>query len=307
MSKRLDRLALLETFARIARRGSISAAARDLGLSQASASRQLAELETRLGVQLIRRSTHELSLTSEGHQCLADADAIRGAWDALEERFREDQPGALRGAIRAVVPVALGQLHLTAAAVDFQRRHPEVSVTWTLDDEEIRFTEIGCDIWIKIGRPKDERLIVRSIATIERMVVASPTLLASGRIGRPQQLASIPCVALAPFEGHRMTLTSKRGAKAMVAATASFVTDNIFAAHQAAVQGIGFAVMPRWFIAEDLQHGRLVDLLPTWRAPKLTLSAALSPAGRRSKRRQLFLAHLLDALRQVDGMDPQHK
>ena len=96
MSKNLDRLTLLSTFARIAERGSISAAARDIGLSQASASRQLQALEEQLGVQLVQRTTHALSLTEAGRDCLADARALIDAWDALQERHAAEA-GALAG------------------------------------------------------------------------------------------------------------------------------------------------------------------------------------------------------------------
>ena len=99
-------MTLLATFLRIAERGSISAAARDLGLSQASASRQLADLEQRLGVPLIRRNTHSLALTEQGESCLADARSLLAGWEALTDRVAEDQT-QLRGPLRIIAPVAL--------------------------------------------------------------------------------------------------------------------------------------------------------------------------------------------------------
>ncbi len=125
MSKSLDRLALLTTFARIAERGSISAAARDLGFSQASASRQLAELERRLGVQLIQRTTHRLALTQSGADCLSDARGLLDGWEALVERFAGED-SAVRGGLKIVAPIALGQRHLAEAALRFQQAHPAV-------------------------------------------------------------------------------------------------------------------------------------------------------------------------------------
>ena len=89
MSKSLDRLSLLQTFVRIADAGSISAAARDLGLSQPSVSRQLAELESRFKAQLMRRTTHDLSLTTAGAELLADARRLLDEWEALEEKHLE--------------------------------------------------------------------------------------------------------------------------------------------------------------------------------------------------------------------------
>ena len=106
MGKTLDRLTLLETFIRIAERGSISAAASDLGLSQPSASRQLAELETRFGLQLIRRTTHSMALTAAGQALLRDAREIVSAWNSIEERHGL-AGGLVKGPLRVVAPVAL--------------------------------------------------------------------------------------------------------------------------------------------------------------------------------------------------------
>ncbi|MEM6387547.1 MAG: LysR family transcriptional regulator, partial [Pseudomonadota bacterium] len=90
MNQRFDRLALLETFVRIAERSSLSEAARDLGTSQPSISRQLAALETRLGVVLARRTTHSVTLTPDGLALLEDARRMLGEWEAIEERHSED-------------------------------------------------------------------------------------------------------------------------------------------------------------------------------------------------------------------------
>ena len=127
MMKSLDRLGLLETFVRIAERGSSSAAARDLGLSQASASRQLRELETRLGAVLANRTTHDFALTSAGVALLADARVALSNWEALEERHTGGDD--VRGPLRIVAPIALGQTLLADMAVAFQAEHPAVSIS----------------------------------------------------------------------------------------------------------------------------------------------------------------------------------
>ncbi|MEM9232937.1 MAG: LysR family transcriptional regulator, partial [Pseudomonadota bacterium] len=151
MTKRLDRLSLLETFVRIAERGSISAAARDIGLSQASASRQLSDLETRLGMRLVHRTTHELSLTTDGVAVLARARSLLQDWNEMSDALAgDDKP---RGPLKIVAPVALGQLHLASAAVDFQLQYPDITIDLQLEDGEIRFAETGCDLWVRAGRP----------------------------------------------------------------------------------------------------------------------------------------------------------
>lgn len=302
MSKSLDRLTLLATFARIAERGSISAAARDIGLSQASASRHLAELEDRFGVQLIHRTTHSLSLTEDGKDVLAEARSLLEGWEALAERFAEDEQ-ALRGKLKIVAPVALGQLYLARAALDFQRAHPAVSITWLLEDAPIRFAEIGCDLWIKIGQPRDETLIVREVGRVERLIVAAPALVAGTDIAEPQHLAALPCAALEPFEGASIPLTHESGAQRVASARTALLTNNIFAAREAARLGVGYAVMPRWFVEADLQSGALLDVLPRWRAPSRTITASYLPARRQTQRLQQFTAHIAQAIADTPGID----
>lgn len=287
MSKSLDRLSLLATFVRIAERGSISAAARDLGLSQASASRHLSELEFRIGAVLIERTTHSLTLTEAGNAALADARDLLNGWSALSERF--EVTDELTGTLRVIAPIALGQLHLIDATLDWQSDHPNLQINWQLDDAEINLAETGADVWIRIGRPRDDRLIVRKLSQVERLVVAHPALAEHGTIEEPMSLEKLPAVSLSPFEGGHLRLVKTDGASLAIDAQSRLVTNNIFAALQAARKGLGYAVMPRWLISDDLRKGELIDVLPDWRAPALTITACYLPSRRQSRALNAFL------------------
>ncbi len=302
MSRPLDRLTLLETFARICDRGSISAAARDLGLSQASASRQLKELEDRLGIQLIRRTTHSLALTRSGQDFLRDARELLAGWDALEERHAGGE-GHVRGPLKVVAPVALGQLHLADIALDYQIRHPLVSLTWELEDHAIRFAEIGCDCWIRIGPVPDETLIVRPIGAVERLVVASPELVAGRPVETPDEGAALPFVALNPFEGGRIGVTFRDGRAAEIAPEIRVATNNILAVYRAVLKGVGAAVLPLWFVDADLSAGRLVEIMPGWRAARLNINAAYLPARHQPRRLSLFLDAIAAGVRKIPGIE----
>ncbi len=302
MSKPLDRLTLLESFIRISDRGSISAAARDLGLSQASASRQLKELETRLGTQLIRRTTHSLALTQSGQALLRDARELLAGWENLQERHSEGDQ-AVRGPLKVVAPVALGQLQLADIALDFQLRYPQVSLTWELEDQPIRFAEVGCDCWIKVGPVPDDTLIVRELGRVERMLVASPALVGARSFAKPDELSSLPFAALTAFEGTRIPLTSRRGRRHELTPRVAIATNNIFALQRAALKGVGVAVLPRWFVQKELDEGRLLDILPKWRAAKLTINAAFLPARRQPQRLSLFLAALARGVESIAGIE----
>lgn len=302
MSKVLDRLGLLTTFARIAERGSISAAARDLGLSQASASRQLKALEEALGVQLVQRTTHSLSLSQAGHDCLAEARVLIEGWDALAERFAGEE-SQVRGKLKVVAPVALGQLHLAEAVLRFQQAQPGVSITWLLEDETIRFAEIGCDLWIKVGPVPDESLVVRPLGRVERLVVAAPGLIQGQRLSGPGDLAELPCAALEPFEAASILLSRLDGTVETVNAKVAVATNNIFTAHKAALLGIGYTVTPRWFAEKELKAGDLVDVLPDWRAQSLTINAAYLPSRRQTRRLKFLIDHMAEAVSAIPGID----
>lgn len=290
MSKSLDRLSLLETFARISDRGSISAAARDLGLSQASVSRQLRELEDRMGAQLIRRTTHSLALTPAGHAALADARALIADWAAFEERHAA-RGDVVRGPLKVVAPVALGQTHLVDMAARFLMDHPNVTLEWELEDDPIRFAERGCDCWIKIGPVPDDTLIVRTMGHVERLIVAAPELV-DRRLVEPAALEAVPFIALAPFEGGSLTLTDQEGTPVSVSLRPRMTTNNIVSILRAVRLGAGAAIMPTWFVSDDLKDGRLIDVLPGWRASDLSINAAFLPARNQPRRLEAFLQFL---------------
>lgn len=301
MAKTFDRIGLLQTFVRIAESGSISAAARDMGVSQPAASRQLADLEQRLGAQLLHRTTHSLALTDAGRDLLADARGLIERWEALSERHSE-QAGELTGRLKVVAPVALGQEHLARIAAGFQREHPGLEITWLLDDHPIRFAEVGCDCWIKVGPVPDDTLVVRRLGSVTRLLVAAPELLEGGSLPpTPTAAEKLPLVALAPFEAGRIPL-SRGKRSAHITPALRMQTNNIYAARQAALSGVGMAVMPQWFVADHLEQGTLLNLLPAWQAPALEVHLAYYGGSYRPQRLARFIDVLTEAVPNIPGI-----
>ncbi|WP_299684232.1 LysR family transcriptional regulator [uncultured Tateyamaria sp.] len=285
MSVRFDRLTLLATFVRIAERQSLSGAARDLGMSQPSVSRQLAALEGRLGVVLVRRTTHDVTLTPDGLALLADARRMLGEWEAIEDRHSADH--VLLGTIRVVAPVALGQSLFMQAAAQFMEDHPDITIDWRLRDDAIRFAEEGCDCWLKIGPVPDETLVVRELARVERLVVGTRRCRATNA---DKELEAMPWLTLGPFEGNRIALFDQNGDARRFTVTPKLASDNIFAVHEAARHGVGIAIMPRWLVGAELDDGTLVDMAPGLRAARLPVNLALAPGGKRPARVEQFCA-----------------
>lgn len=289
MSTRFDRLTLLETFVRIAERQSLSGAARDLGTSQPSVSRQLAALEDRLDVVLMRRTTHDVTLTPDGLALLSDARRMTEEWEAIEDRHSEGDE--LKGTIRVIAPVALGQRLFTKAAVKFMKEHPNITIDWRLRDDTIRFAEEGCDCWLKIGPVPDETLVVRELARVERLVVGTPDFLARHA---GAELDAMPWLTLGPFEGNRIELYTPDGTPRTFFVAPKMASDNIFAVYQAAMEGLGVAIMPHWFVASELECGTLTDVAPSLRAARLPLNLALASGTKRPARVERFCNAIQD-------------
>ena len=291
--ERVDRLTLLETFVRVAERGGLSAAARDLDLSQPTVSRRIARLEARLGTTLLRRTTHASAPTADGLALLEDARRLLAGWEAVEERHAGDG-AALAGTVRTVAPVGLGQTRLGPAVAAFLEAHPKVSIEWRLTDRPIRFAEEGCDCWIRIGPIADERLVVRELARVERLVVAAP---APARAHADGSLEAMPWLALGPFEGARIELFGAGGERRAFTVRPRFATDSLFALRDAALAGLGAAILPRWLVARELAEGALVDVAPAWRAARLPVTLAVAAGPGRPARIGAFAEAVAEHLR----------
>ena len=276
---------------RIAERKSLSAAARDLNTSQPSVSRQLIALEKLLGVVLVRRTTHSLSLTQDGVSLLADARRLISEWESIEDR--QSQVGELQGTIRVVAPIALGQELLVHAVGEFMNEHPKISIDWRLDDAAIHFAEEGCDCWVKIGPVPDDTLIVKELAKVDRLVVGTRDCV-SKYSGVP--LRDLPWITLGPFEGNRIELFDKRDNNRTFVVKPKMGTNNIHALREAVLQGVGVAIMPSWFVASHLNSGTLINAAPEWRGARLSVNLAIAAGTRRPARVEQFSDHLKKCL-----------
>lgn len=303
-----DRIELLRLFVRIVAAGSLTAAARELGTTQPAVSRRLQQLERRLGARLLERTTHELALTGAGEVLLAEAGGLVDAWDALAERVRGDGTD-VRGLVKVVASVALGQTLLVPIAARLREQHPELRLQWTLTDVRVRLVEAGADCLIRPGAIDDPTLVVRSVCEVQRLLVAAPGAFAGDGPAEPADLERMPVVAVEPFYDRVLRLygvagTARAGAEAEVALAPVFRTDNMLAARLAAVEGVGVAVMPPFLVGDDLARGTLRRVLPEWEAGRMTIRIAW-PAGRyRSRATAAFVEAVQRELPRLPGMHP---
>lgn len=281
----LDDLDLLRTYVRIADCAGISSAARALGLHQPTVSRRLRQLERAAGVELIRRDTRTMSLTSAGRQLLEDARALLEMAEAAHQRIRGDRD-EVRGHLRIVAVVDFGQWIVARLLAEFRAQHPGVTAELHFVNRPVRFIEEGFDCGILVGDAIDPTVTARTLARLERYLVASPGFLKTIKAPRePSDLAALPWLGIVQPQFYaRDRLTLRRGKKEVVVPlNPVLLFDGVTATREALLAGAGIAMQPHWLIREDLRSGRMVRVLEAWdvapiRAQIVYPSARVHPA-----------------------------
>ena len=255
-----DALQEITIFARVVGTGSLSAAARDLGLSPALVSRRLAALEARLGVRLVNRTTRSLHLTDEGaayyETCTRVISEIEEA-DAAVSAGRADP----RGILRVALPASFGNQHVAPLIPKFIERYPDVQLALSLSDRAVNVVEEGFDLAIRIADLADSSLAARRLAPNRRVVCASPAYLKRhGEPRRPEDLAQHNC--LATDFSMNWDYRGPDGRPGSVRVNGRYACDNWEVLREWALAGLGVALKSTWDVRRHLEDGSLVSLLP---------------------------------------------
>nr|WP_243756506.1 LysR family transcriptional regulator [Serratia ureilytica] len=242
----MDKLNAMKTFMRVAELGSLSAAARDLRLTQPAVSQQIAGLEQQLGAQLLFRSTRAVTLTEAGNDYYQRLKPIMAAVDEAEEALH-GQHHQLQGNLRLHAPTGFGQRHITPLAIAFQKRHPDLTIELLLDDRRADVIGEGIDVALRFGELHAPGMVAKRLGELQRLLVASPAYLA--RHGAPRSPADLVKHAHIRYsglnDGDTLTLLGPHGAE-MVALRPTFRANNtlsLLAAIEAGA-GIGGAQRP---------------------------------------------------------------
>jgi len=302
-TERIDRLELMRTFIRIIEAGSLSAAAVQLGTTQATVSRRLQSLEALLGVKLIMRSTHAMKLTDDGERCYQHARQLVDSWLALEDDLQivDDNPV---GVLRVRAPHAFGQQQLLTPLVDFLQRYPQLSVEWMLNDKNIDFISENIDCAIRVGADVDPATVSVLLAEVPRSLVISPALLETlENVSDPMALSALPWVAISTFYQHEVTLRHQASRESLtVPIVPRLSTDSVYVARNTALAGLGAALISSWTVEEDIAQGRLVELLPEWRAAALPVHLVYPWARYYPARLRKFLDLMREVMPKISGM-----
>jgi DNA-binding transcriptional LysR family regulator len=259
----LDDLNELRTFRAILTEGSLSGAARRLGVTLAVVSKRLSTLETRIGARLIHRTTRSLSPTEEGARLLTDVARALEALESAEARLSggADEPA---GTLRVSAPIAFGRRCVAPTLGRLTERYPRLAVALELDDRLADLVGEGLDVAIRIGAPADSSAMMRKLADNRRILVAAPAYL--DRAGRPATPDEATGHAFLRY-GSGVEPWRLRGPKsetASLAVNARLRVDDGDVVHAWALAGLGVMLKSEVDVAEDLITGRLERVLPDW-------------------------------------------
>ncbi|WP_406736633.1 LysR family transcriptional regulator [Thioclava sp. GXIMD4215] len=274
----MDMLRAMMIFLRVSNTGSLTAAGRDLGLSQSAVSQQIAALERHLSVRLIQRTTRQLTLTDAGEEfrrrSLSILDAVQEATE-----MASDGEAALRGALRVHAPVGLGQSHIADAAVRFHQLHPDLELDLVLDDRIADLTAEGVDVAIRLGTLPSSGLVARRLGEVRRILVASPAYMAAN--GIPESIVDLKQHVQVRFNatpnGDAMPLIGPAGLEDCPVRTV-FKANNAYALTRALVAGLGLGAAQMPLIRRELEDGRLQRVLPDYEYAPLEVHAVYPSA-----------------------------
>lgn len=293
-------------FVAVATAGSLTAAARRLGRSVPTVSKQIGALEAHLGTPLFHRTSRRMTLTATGESLLGEVRDHVGGLEAIGDNLR-DRDGPLAGRIRMSAPISFSQVCLGAPLCSFMEQWPAVAVELSLTDHRVDLTGEGFDLAVRIGNLPDSSLRVRRLCEIRMPLVASPSYLqANGVPDTPQALADHATIALAQVpEPDRWTFQHDAEGRRSVRIRPRLTVDNGDIAREAALAGLGIVALPDFFVHKDIRSGRLADVLLPWHLDPVGLQIVTPPSRLRPRRVDALIDHLASAFARQPWYQPK--
>ncbi|AMO95471.1 bacterial regulatory helix-turn-helix, lysR family protein [Collimonas fungivorans] len=283
----MNALSDLAFFAALVKTGSLAALARELGVTPPAVTKRLANLEQRLGVRLLNRTTRTMSVTHEGEIYLADGARILADIEALERTIGSSR-ALPKGLLRVNASFGFGRKHIGPAVSEFSKRFPDVEVQLLLSERPLSLADQAFDIGIRIGELPDARIIARKIAANRRLLCAAPAYLKQHPApASPRDLQTHACIVLRENEAAYGSWHLSRGKRQETIKVRGALSSNDGETVLAwALAGHGILMRSEWDVAPYLRSGRLRQVLEDWALPpsdifavypeRLNLSAKVS-------------------------------
>jgi len=297
----------LPFFVALAASASLSAAARDLGITTAAVSRRLSQMEARLGLALVTRSSRRMSLTPEGSVLLEHARRILDDIELLDATLSHART-APQGLLRINATLGFGRIHVAPIVAAFVAQHPEVDVQLQLSAHPPSFTSDEFDVCIRFGMPPEARVIARRLALNRRLLCASPRYLAQfGTPLQPQDLARHRCIGIR--QGHDAygtwrlanARTSRRNWTAVKVRGALTTNDGEIAVSWA-LAGHGVVLRAEWDVRRYLRSGRLIEVLPGYVTPDANVYAVYAQRHQKTVRVRAFVDFIAAAFAELPAI-----
>ena len=293
-------------FSILASAGSLSAAARELGITTPAVSKHLAQMEARLGVSLVNRTTRRMGMTPEGELYLEHARRILGEIDGMQELLGVSK-ATPKGLLRVNATLGFGRSHVAPLISRFVRRYPQVEVQLQLSVNPPALTDDAFDVCMRFGAPPDARVIARHIAPNRRLLCASPAYLKKhGTPKVPNDLMKHNCIGIRQGEEAYglWRLTSGRGKSAVTEAIktrGNLTTNDGEIAVNWALDGHGILMRAEWDILRHLDSGRLVQVLPQCFTPDADIYAVYPQRHQLAARVRAFVDFVAQSFAQRPG------
>jgi DNA-binding transcriptional LysR family regulator len=292
----MDKYQEMRVFVAVVDASSFVNAGEALGLSKQAVSRHVADLESRLGVRLMRRTTRKLSLTDEGHVFYARCTALLAQIDDAESEITS-RTGEARGLLRINAPLSFGLLYLAPLWPQFMRRHPLVTLDVTLADQVVDLVEEGFDVAVRIARLPSSSIVSRKLTSTRVVLCASPEYLAErGTPAHPLELARHDIISYSLLStGESWEFNGPSGAVS-VKVSPRMRTNSGDTCVAAALQHLGIVLQPTFMVGPHLLSGALVEVLPEYRSVELNVHALYPTRKHLAPRVRLLVDFLVEAL-----------
>ena len=295
----LDRLLSMQVFLAVARHGTFTAAAEELGLSRAMASKHLQTLETHLGVRLVNRTTRTTRLTEAGARYYEQLSVLLTELDDVEAGIGQDAT-QVRGTLTVAAPPGYGATHVAPIVGAFMRHHPGIRVRLVLIEGQPDLVDAGIDVAITVRELADTSYIARKLGAVRLIVCAAQHYLDSrGRPRKPADLVDHNCLIYAETAAQLRAewLFRRRGHTLPQAVTGNFVSNVGQAIRELAIAGGGVARLPDYLVEDALKTGELVEVLQTFAPPLRPVHALYAHRDHLPAKVLRFLEYAADSYR----------
>jgi DNA-binding transcriptional LysR family regulator len=300
----MDLAAALRAFVRTVERGSVTAAARDLGVSQPAITKHLRNLERHVGARLVERSARIVRPTSLGQTLYEASRSALATIDSALEGVRRDM-GKVEGLLRVHGPTCLGEKHLHPIVMAFRERFPTVTIDLVLEDRSVDLVYENFDIGVKYGRPEGQEIIIRRIGMLRRILVASPAFLAKiGPINSIERLAEVDVVTSGVMVSPRDRLTLQHNGASIEASVRTVLrTNNSLVITNTLLGGHAAGTVGQPLVLDELADGRLIRILPEYEVKSHDICLAYPSVRFMRPAVRAFTDFAVPALRAIEGID----